>query len=150
VASFRRSESGSISPITTWPDFDDPQLAPFRRSRSGTIPPINNSRYFNIKNKRKGPLWESRFRNVNVSADDQLLHLTRYIHLNPSTANLVESPESWNFSSFREYTGEISKEKILCNYSGLIEMTPSDYREFVHSRKDYQRELAMIKNLSLE
>lgn len=108
------------------------------------------SRYFNIKNKRKGPLWESRFRNVNVSADDQLLHLTRYIHLNPSTANLVESPESWNFSSFREYTGEISKEKILCNYSGLIEMTPSDYREFVHSRKDYQRELAMIKNLSLE
>lgn len=108
------------------------------------------SRYFNVKNKRKGPLWESRFKNVNVSTDDQLLHLTRYIHLNPSTANLVKSPENWNFSSYREYTGKISDEEILCNYSDLMDMPPSDYKEFVRSRKDYQRELAMIKDLSLE
>ena len=27
------------------------------------------SRYFNVKNKRKGPLWESRFKNANVSTN---------------------------------------------------------------------------------
>ena len=40
------------------------------------------TRYFNLKNKRKGPLWESKFKNVEVVTDEQLLHLTRYIHLN--------------------------------------------------------------------
>ncbi|MBN1870037.1 MAG: transposase [Candidatus Omnitrophica bacterium] len=67
---------------------------------------VQNSyaRYFNIKHTRKGPLWEGRFKNVLVKTDEQLLHLTRYIHLNPVTANLVSSPEDWVFSSYAEYT----------------------------------------------
>src|SRR3990167_9648627 len=44
------------------------------------------TKYFNTLHKRKGPLWESRFKNVLVETDNQLLHLTRYIHLNPVTA----------------------------------------------------------------
>ena len=43
------------------------------------------TRYFNIKTKRRGPLWESRFKNVEVASDEQLVHLTRYVHLNPVT-----------------------------------------------------------------
>jgi len=108
------------------------------------------SRYLNIKNKRKGPLWESRFKNVEVSSDEQLLHLTRYIHLNPSTANLVERAENWKFSSYSEYIQETSDEDSFCNYSGHMNIDPADYREFVHSRKDYQQELARIKDLCLE
>ena len=108
------------------------------------------SRYFNIKNKRKGPLWESRFKNVMVGTDEQLLHLTRYIHLNPATAGLVERPEDWEFSSYREYIGETRKEECLCNYSSYMEISSANYREFVSSRRDYQRELARIKDLFLE
>ena len=37
------------------------------------------TRYFNILHKRKGPLWESRFKHILVKKDEQLLHLTRYI-----------------------------------------------------------------------
>ncbi len=48
--------------------------------------------YFNRRTKRKGPLWESRFKRVEVTSDEQLLHLTRYIHLNPVTAHIVEEP----------------------------------------------------------
>jgi putative transposase len=51
------------------------------------------SRYFNIKHNRKGPLWEGRFRKVLVGSDEQLLHLTRYVHLNPVTACLVDKPK---------------------------------------------------------
>jgi putative transposase len=108
------------------------------------------SRYFNIKNKRKGPLWESRFKNVEVNNDKQLLHLTRYIHLNPCTAHLVERPEDWRFSSYSEYTGGAGKGENLCHYSGHMEIDPKDYREFVCSRRDYQRELAEIKDLCFE
>jgi putative transposase len=108
------------------------------------------TRYFNLKNKRKGPLWESRFKNVEVETDEQLLHLTRYLHLNPVTANLVEDPLEWSFSSYKEYLDEKQLDKNICNYSGLLNIVPEDYKEFVSSRKDYQRELAGLKELLLE
>jgi len=108
------------------------------------------TRYFNLKNKRKGPLWESRFKNVEVGTDEQLLHLTRYIHLNPVTANLVEDPQDWNFSSYNEYLGEKQFKESICNYSRLLDIVPEDYKKFVSSRKDYQRELAELKELFLE
>lgn len=47
------------------------------------------TRYFNIKTKRKGPLWQSKFKSVLVKNDEQLLHLTRYLHLYPISNNLV-------------------------------------------------------------
>jgi hypothetical protein len=43
VARLRRSETGFITPITTWPYCGDQQVAPLRRSPSGTITPINNT-----------------------------------------------------------------------------------------------------------
>jgi hypothetical protein len=33
------------------------------------------------------------------------LHLSRYVHLNPVHAGLVETPEAWEYSSYREYIG---------------------------------------------
>ena len=108
------------------------------------------TRYFNLKNKRKGPLWESRFKNVEVGTDEQLLHLTRYIHLNPVTANLVEDPSDWSFSSYKEYLGEKQLEENICNYSRLLDIVPQDYKKFVSSRKEYQRELAGLKELFLD
>jgi len=51
------------------------------------------SRYFNIKHNRKGPLWESGFKKVLIESDEQLLHLTRYVHLNPVTAYIVNKPD---------------------------------------------------------
>ncbi len=105
------------------------------------------ARFFNIKHNRKGPLWVGRFKNVRVSSDEQLLHLTRYVHLNPVTAYLVEQPEKWEFSSYQEYVNgaNIPQEKKLCAYGTFVEMKPSEYRRFVMDQKDYQRELANIK-----
>lgn len=108
------------------------------------------TRYFNLRSKRKGPLWESKFKNVEVATDEQLLHLTRYLHLNPVTASLVEDPHDWEFSSYKEYLGETEEDKDICNYSKLLHIVPEDYKEFVSSRKDYQRELAGLKELFLE
>ena len=108
------------------------------------------SRYFNVKTKRKGPLWESRFKNVIVKTDEQLLHLTRYIHLNPVAAHLVRYPEEWRFSSYSEYVAKLSEEQKLCNYSDILDIRPDRYRKFVHSQIDYQRKLARFKHLFLD
>ncbi len=108
------------------------------------------SHYFNIKTNRKGPLWESRFSNILVETGEQLMHLTRYIHLNPTTAYLVDKPQDWPFSSYKEFLGQTKESQQLCNYVRLMHVEPESYKEFVDSRIDYQRELADIKNLFLE
>ncbi len=116
---------------------------------------INNilnsyTRYFNLKMKRKGPLWEGRFKSVLVQTDEQLLHLTRYIHLNPVTAYIVDKPEKWKFSSYKEFIGERKIEEKICNFQKFIQINPVEYRRFVEEHIDFQREFAKIKKLALE
>lgn len=106
------------------------------------------SKYFNLKTVRRGPLWESRFKVVLVETDEQLLHLSRYVHLNPSTAGLVDNPRDWEFSSYGEFLGE--DEQRMCDFSQVLDIQPQDYRDFVESRIDYQHQLAKIKKLVLE
>jgi putative transposase len=106
------------------------------------------ARYFNVKHKRKGPLWEGRFKSVLVGDEDQLLHLTRYIHLNPVTAYLVNKPEDWPASSYGEYLRE--KELRICNFEDVLDIEPDSYRDFVLDQASFQRELANIKKLIQE
>lgn len=108
---------------------------------------VENSftRYFNIKFKRKGPLWESGFKRVKIKTNEQLLHVSRYIHLNPTTSNLVSKPEDWRFSSYHDYINnrtflnKIIKEISISN--------PKTYKKFVEDQKEYQKKLKMIKKL---
>lgn len=108
------------------------------------------SSYFNAKHKRKGPLWESKFKNVPVESDEQLNHLVRYVHLNPATAHLVKNPEEWSYSSYREYLGEIPEGQEICNFKDILDIEPISYRKFVNDQISYQRELAQIKKLLLD
>ena len=106
------------------------------------------SRYFNLKHKRKGPLWEGRFKSILIESDEQLIHLTRYIHLNPVTAGLIDKPENWLGSSYKEYLSK-SKESI-CRYENILEIEPPTYEKFVEDKINYQEDLVKIKHLIFE
>ncbi|MBD3246337.1 MAG: hypothetical protein GF333_04935 [Candidatus Omnitrophica bacterium] len=108
------------------------------------------ARYFNTAHSRRGPLWEGRFKNVRVETDEQLLHLTRYLHLNPVTAGLVERPQDWEYSSYREYLGQGASETHICAKDEYLEILPAQYRRFTEERIDDQRKLARIKHLLYE
>ncbi len=108
------------------------------------------SKYFNCKYNRMGPLWQSRFKNVLVDSDNQLLHLTRYLHLNPVTSFIKEKPEEWNYSSYPEYLQSVHPSNRICDYKEYISMKPKEYAKFVCDNIDYQRELGRIKHLVLE
>jgi len=108
------------------------------------------SRYFNVKHKRIGPLWSGRFKNVLVSDDIQMLHLTRYIHLNPTSAGLVDKPENWQYSSYNEYINKTGKNLIICKFQDVVDKRPDAYKKFVEDRKSYQRELSLIKNILID
>lgn len=130
-------------------------LTLFQNDKNGISKLMNNvlnsyTRYFNTRFKRKGPLWETRFKNLLVKSNDQLLHLTRYQHLNPVSAGLVNRPESWQWSSYREYIGEVKVDYSICNFEKLLDINPKEYQEFVNDRIAYQKELSRIKHLLLE
>jgi putative transposase len=107
------------------------------------------TRYFNTRYKRKGPLWQGRTKKILVQTDEQLLHLTRYIHLNPATAYLVDKPQDWIYSSYKEYLNNSTQPQI-CKFNNLIEIDTHDYKEFVSDTIDYQRNLKKMKDLLTE
>lgn len=111
------------------------------------------TRYFNTKTKRKGPIFEGKFKAIRMETNEQLLHLSRYIHLNPYSAYVVktlEELENYFYSSFPEYlqktkTQFCQKEIILSQFKNF-----TSYKKFVFDQADYQRELEKIKHLILE
>jgi len=116
------------------------------------IQKISNSfaHYFALKYQNSGPVFEGNFKAVRIESNEQLLHLSRYIHLNPVTAYLVENPEDYPYSSYLIY---IRKEKSeIINPSIVLNQFryPKQYQKFVLDQKDYQRSLQMIKHLIIE
>lgn len=106
------------------------------------------SRYFNIRYKRKGPIWQSRFKAVKIKNNEQLLHVSRYVHINPTTNNLVKNPEDWNFSSYRLLISNPQYLKKLITEYSINKI--SLYKKFIQDRIDYQKTLRTIKKQIIE
>jgi putative transposase len=111
-------------------------------------------KYFNIKNERAGPLFQSMFKAIRVETDEQLLHVSRYIHLNPSTAYIVEPEnlEDYRWLSLRDYLNKDSDSLSFVKSEAILSFFKKreDYGEFVLDQASYQRELDKIKHLALE
>ena len=114
---------------------------------------ITNSytKYFNLKRKRVGPLFQGTFKAVWVETDDQFLHLTRYIHLNPISSFLVrpEYLEVYPWSSYSEYLSP--SEMKICNSEAIHRLISlKNYHQFVYNQVDYAQKLEKIKHLILD
>lgn len=115
---------------------------------------ITNSytKYFNTKYKRVGPLFQGVFKAVYVEDDEQLVHLSRYIHLNPVANFLVKvsSLPDYQWSSFPEYLKLTNS--FLCQKTEVMEKfsTIEKYRSFVFDQIKYSQEIEKIKHLTLE
>jgi hypothetical protein len=92
------------------------------------------NRYVKALNKwvgRSGTLFEERFKAKHIDKEEYLIHLCRYIHLNPIQAGLVSSVEQWEFSDYLEWIG---KRPIRFADPGIIRAnfrTPGAYKRFV-------------------
>ena len=107
------------------------------------------SKYFNTKHKRTGPLWSGRFKSVMVSHDEQLLHLTRYLHLNPTSADLAKNPSDWPHSSYEEYISDNVTPRI-CRFGDIIDVSKKEYKRFTEDHKGYQKDLSIIKYMTID
>ena len=59
------------------------------------------TRWFNKQNRRKGTLWEDRFKSVLLEGDyGTLSKVSAYIDLNPIRASMVDDPKDYRFCSY--------------------------------------------------
>lgn len=61
---------------------------------------------FNKKYARVGPLMQGRYKAVLVEQDSYSLQLSKYIHLNPVEAKIVNDPEEFLWSSYAAFIGK--------------------------------------------
>lgn len=111
------------------------------------------TRYFNLKNKRVGPLFRGAFRAVRIETDEQLIHVSRYIHLNPYSSLVIKALkelEGYPWSSLGEYLYPQKREFSFPKEILSFFKTPQKYKKFVFDQADYQREIEKIKHLMLE
>jgi putative transposase len=112
--------------------------------------------YFNRKYKRIGPLFQSVYKAVMVTTDEQLKYLTRYIHRNPITKDLNKKILSrilatYQYSSYPEYlglrtTGWIHSEKILAYFGNSSEK----YQSFVEDIDKEENTIHFTHSLVLD
>ena len=111
------------------------------------------NKYFNTKHDRTGSLTQAMFKAVRIETDEQLLHVNRYIHLNPYTGHVVHTIkdlETYPWSSFPLYLSD--EKNSFVDTSFILQMFPSieEFKKFTYDQADYQRQLHQIKHLVLE
>jgi len=95
--------------------------------------------YFNKKYKRVGPIFQGPYKAVDLRSDEHLLHISRYIHLNP------DNYKSWEPSSLNAYLGRqqlswLHPERITKLFSG-----PREYSDFLADYEGYKKSLDEIR-----
>src|SRR3989338_5235508 len=110
------------------------------------------TRYFNIKNERDGPLFLDQFKAVLIETDEQLIHVSRYIHLNPVTSYVIRDFDAllnYPWSSLAEYIKGTESIYEINTILGLFKDSKA-YVNFLKDQVGYQRDLDKIKHVVLE
>ncbi len=106
-------------------------------------------KYVNLKHQRIGPLFQGPFKSVRVVSNEQLLHLSRYIHLNPINAFLIKPKnlDSYQWSSYAHYVGD---QQIPMVENDLIFEQFADKNEYRAFTEDVieQQNIDLIRHLT--
>jgi putative transposase len=86
--------------------------------------------YFNKRHRRIGPLFQGKYKAVRIIGPNQLMEVSRYIHLNPERAGL-----GWRhstYSSINSYVDPTSEDELV-NPRPILDLfdQPSDYKYYL-------------------
>ena len=100
------------------------------------------TRRFNISQQRDGSIFRGRYQAILIEEEDYLIHVSRYIHLNPVKAKLSNNPFDYQWSSYRYYLNRnmhcqwLRKEVILSYFNSDIQL----YADFTADGTDEELE----------
>ncbi len=109
------------------------------------------TRFLNTKHDSVGPIVQGIFKSVHIETDEQLLHVSRYIHLNPLIGHVVTGKDFllYSQSSLPDFlqgnSNMVTLEPVLNQFK-----SPQAYKAFILDQVDYAKELHDIKHLMLE
>lgn len=93
------------------------------------------SMYFNEKYDLSGHLFQGRYYSEIIDTESYLLQTSKYIHLNPVKAGIVDKPIQYPWSSYRVFMG-VKKDKLVFE-ENILELFQNSsralYREYVES-----------------
>lgn len=97
---------------------------------------IRYTKWINFTRSRTGHLFQGRYKALLLDADEYLLELVRYVHLNPVRAGMVAVPEEHPWSGHHAYLGTITlpwlaTDWVLSQFSCTIKKARAGYRSFV-------------------
>lgn len=100
--------------------------------------------YFNNKYSFVGHLFQDRFRSDLIDSDPYNLQVSRYIHLNPVSAGIVDNALDYQWSSYREYMGirkdDLVTTDFILNYFNSLHL----YKDFVEQNSTEGQTLGRI------
>ncbi len=112
------------------------------------------TKYFNQRNDRYGSLFQGRFKSIIIESEAQLLHVFRYIVLNPYSSAIVKEIKKlikYPWIPLKNYFQNSAKEEMLSKEHILNCFTGSkDLKDFIYDYADCQRKIEIIKHLILE
>ena len=94
--------------------------------------------YFNKKYRGSGHLFQGAFKSSRITSAPYLLHITRYIHMNPRYYL------RYRWSSIGAYLG--TEAPAWLKTQRVATMTPQRYKAFLVDYSDRKAELELIKN----
>ncbi len=100
--------------------------------------------------KRKGTLYEGRTQTKLIQDEDYLMHVCRYIHLNPIKHNLVKNISDWEFSNFQTCINGENDELTEMNFIVELFGSRDSYKEFVEDYIPIMEEKSTMKEYVLE
>lgn len=103
------------------------------------------TRYFNVKHNRIGPLFQGGFKSVHIENDEQLIHLSRYIHLNPVEARLV-SREKFMLYPYSSLLNTLQER--FCNFDVILKYFNNNLNEYLKFCSDYTNYKYSIAGIS--
>ena len=100
------------------------------------------TKYFNTKYNKSGHLFQGPFQAVYVATNEQLLHLSAYIHRNPTELSAWTAKEYlYPWSSFQDYCGKNRWPQLLRTDRILEQFSNSDeYKNFVDTSAIKEKE----------
>jgi len=108
--------------------------------------------YYNVKRQRAGHLFQGRYKAILVEADEYALELSRYMHLNPVRAGMIDRPENYCWSSYSSYIGKthpppwLTRELVLGFFGKSSLTSQKQYQHFVEDLigKEYTSPLSKV------
>lgn len=110
------------------------------------------SRYFNLKHKRTGTLFEGNFKAKHIGDNNYLLHVSSYVNLNDKVHNSGHQVTDVVRSSWDEYCGI----EGFCQKNGILEQFSSnkEYKNFslrnLPDMKAIRKDYSELKDILLE